>query len=264
MSLLEALLLGLVQGLTEFIPVSSSGHLVLLHDIFGGSNNDLAFDVALHVGTLAAVILFFRQDLGHYIKALFVKSEKTRLAFLLAAATVPAVVAGFLFASLAESAFRSSQLVAFNLIAFGGLMLLAEYWYRRQNGHTPLASISRRQALMIGIAQSLAIVPGVSRSGSTITAAMVLGVDRIAATRFSFLLSVPIITGAAAKTLLSDWSSVNQTIEPAIFAIGVLSAFVSGLFAIKFMLRFLNSHGLEIFAIYRIVFGLIVLLLIGG
>lgn len=260
MNLLEAILLGIVQGLTEFIPVSSSGHLVLLHEALGASTSDLAFDVALHVGTLTALLLFFAKDLSGLAKGLFVQNHQTRLSRLLALATVPAVIAGVLLESTAESAFRSPRLVAGMLLGFGVLMLLVEWWYKRQKQHQELGSIKTNQALGVGLAQALALVPGVSRSGSTITAGMVLGLDRVAATRFSFLLGIPIIAGAAVKKLVFDWSDIAAQVDPILFAAGMFSAFISGLFAIGFMLKFLSSNGLEVFAYYRIALGLVVLL----
>lgn len=259
MDILQALILGIVQGLTEFIPISSSGHLVLLHNVLGAQPNDLAFDVALHVGTLLALIIYFWSDLIQYAKALVVKSDQTRIAWLLAGATIPAVIVGVLLESAAESAFRSTKIVALNLIVFGVIMLLAERYYEKQESHTKLGRITTKQGLLVGVAQSLAIVPGVSRSGSTITAGMLLGLERVAATRFAFLLGVPIIAGAAAK-VLTEQETVRQISSNAdIFIVGMLAAFLSGMFAIKFMLKFLRTNGLQAFAYYRIAFGLIVL-----
>lgn len=260
MNLFEALLLGIVQGLTEFIPVSSSGHLVLLHNALGANSSDLAFDVALHTGTLAALVWFFGKDIGGYAKGFFVQTKQTRLARLLALATIPAVLAGVLLESAAESAFRSPRLVASTLLGFGLLMLAAEWWYKRQKSHLELKALKTNQATGIGFAQALALVPGVSRSGSTITAGMVLGLDRVSATRFSFLLGIPIIFGAAVKKLVFDWSHVAAQVEPTLFIVGMASAFLSGLFAIRFMLKFLSNNGLEVFAYYRIALGLAVLL----
>jgi undecaprenyl-diphosphatase len=258
-SIVEAIILGIVQGLTEFLPVSSSGHLVFLHEIFGANRNDLAFDVALHVGTLSALIIYFWSDLLGFAKAVISRSDKSRLVWLLALATIPAAIFGYLLESAAENAFRSTTLVAFNLIVFGLVMLLAESYYKKNSRHTLLDKISRNQAFAVGLAQALAIVPGVSRSGSTITFGMFAGLDRVAATRFSFLLGIPIIAGAALKVLLDTSSSAFEG-QLGIFIVGILTAFVSGFFAIKFMLKFLSNHGLHIFAYYRIGFGVLILL----
>lgn len=259
MSIIEAILLGLVQGLTEFIPVSSSGHLILMHHLLGVAENGLAFDLALHVGTLVALVLFFGKDLIAYARAVFIKSEKTRLSWLLIAATVPAAVAGYLLESAAESTFRSVRLVCVNLIVVGFIMLLAEYMYKKQKKHQTLQDITTKQALTMGFAQALAIVPGVSRSGSTITAGLFMGLDRVAATRFSFLLCVPIISGAIAKVLTEGNTIAQLNSDKTIVTVGVITAFVSGLFAIRFMLSFLGKHGLHVFAYYRIALGLAVL-----
>lgn len=260
MNPLQALILGIVQGLTEFIPVSSSGHLVLLHEWLGVTENGLAFDVALHFGTLMALLIYFHKDLFNLAKAIFVKSEQTRLAWFIAAATIPAVIAGVLLEGLAESTFRSSSLVAMNLILVAFLMIGAEKYAARQKHKTKLADTKLKQALAVGAAQAAAIVPGVSRSGATITTGIFMGLDRVSATRFSFLLGVPIMFGAITKVMLDGGLEQVQN-DRAIFAVGVLAAFASGLFAINFMLKFLAKHTLNIFAYYRIGLGILVLLL---
>jgi undecaprenyl-diphosphatase len=260
MSILQALILGIVQGLTEFIPVSSSGHLVLLHEWLGVTENGLAFDVALHFGTLMALLIYFHKDLFKLARAIFIKSEQTRLAWLLLAATIPAVIGGVLLEDLAESTFRSSTLVACNLILVGFLIIGAEAYARRQKHKTKLNDTTAKQALSVGLAQAVAIIPGVSRSGATITTGIFMGLDRVSATRFSFLLGVPIMFGAITKVMLDGGITQVQN-ETGIFAVGVLSAFISGLFAIGFMLKYLAKHSLNIFAYYRIVLGVLVLLL---
>ena len=259
MSLIEAIILGIVQGLTEFIPVSSSGHLVLAHHFLNTNQNALAFDVALNIGTLAALFLLFGKDLWEYAHALFVKSAKTKLTWMLIAATIPAAISGFLLESAAESSFRSAKLVATNLIVVGLIMLLAEWFYTKHKTHTKLEDISPKQALTMGLAQAVAVVPGVSRSGSTIMAGLFTGIDRVAATRFSFLLGIPIISGAVLK-VLSEGSALQAVSEQkSLFAVGIFTAFLSGLFAIRFMLKYLSRHGLHLFAYYRIGLGIVVL-----
>lgn len=261
MTIVQAIILGLVQGLTEFIPVSSSGHLVLLHETFGITEGDLAFDVALHFGTLMALLLYFHKDIWLLIKGIFGKNDYTRLAWWLAAATVPAVIAGVLLESAAESYFRSVRVVSVGLIAVAILMLVAEHLHRRHKHKTKLKQVSGRQALSIGVAQAAALVPGVSRSASTITTGLFLGMDRVAATRFSFLLGIPIMIGAVGKVLLTE-SAFNQiSAESGIFIVGIVSALLSGLVAIRFLLRFLSRHTLAVFAYYRIALGVIALAL---
>lgn len=261
MSIIQAIILGLIQGLTEFLPVSSSGHLVLAHHALGVFETGLAFDVALHLGTLIALLTYFWEDLKKYIKALFTRDENTKLSLLLIGATVPAAVIGYLLESRAEAQFRSVRLVGFNILAFGILMLFAERLYKRRQKHTHLENIKTSQGLVMGFAQALAIVPGISRSGSTITAGLFMGLDRLSATRFSFLLGIPITAGAILKVFSEGSVLQAARNDQAIFLVGIITALASGLFAIKFMIGFLGKHGLHIFAYYRIVLGLIVLLL---
>ena len=261
MSLIEAIILGLVQGLTEFIPVSSSGHLIIAHELMGISETGLAFDVALHLGTLLALLAFFNKDIVNLAVALFRRTEQTRLAWLLAAGTLPAVVGGVLLQDLAESSFRSIRLVAVNLIVVGAIMLLAERLAARRAEPTPLAQTSWRQAMLIGTAQAVALIPGVSRSGSTISAGLFAGLSRLAAARFSFLLAIPITFGALLKVLLEASTITQVQQETGVFVVGIVTAFVSGLLAIRFLLRFVAKHSLAVFAYYRFVLGGVLLLI---
>lgn len=260
MSIIQAVILGLIQGLTEFIPISSSGHLVLAHHALGIVEAGLAFDVALHLGTLIALLLYFWRDILNYLPALFKKSDNTKLARLLVAATIPAAIAGFLLESRAESQFRSVRLVSFTMLLWGAVMLLAEYVYRQQKKHTDLQDVSTTQALTMGFAQALAIVPGVSRSGSTITAGLFMGLDRVAATRFSFLLGIPITAGAVLKVFTEGGVIQQFQAEQSAVLVGVITALLSGLFAIRFMLNYLSRHGLHLFAYYRLALGAVLLL----
>lgn len=259
MGLIEAIILGLVQGLTEFIPVSSSGHLVLFHELFGDGDDSLAFDVALHLGTLFALLVIFYKDLINLLKGMFTDSVQKKLATLLIIGTIPAAMAGYFLESAAETTFRSPLIVALSLIAVALAMLIAEHLAKRQRIRQVIENISGKQALGIGIAQAVAIIPGVSRSGSTITAGLFLGLDRVAATRFSFLLAIPIIAGAVLKVATSGDTLSTVGDESGIFIAGMVSAFISGVFAIRFLLRYLANHTLNIFAYYRIILGLVVL-----
>jgi undecaprenyl-diphosphatase len=260
MNIIEALILGIVQGLTEFIPVSSSGHLVLLHDWLGVEQSGLAFDVALHFGTLLALLLFFRKDISQLIVSVFKGGPQRRVAIILAVATIPAVIAGFLLNDLAESTFRSSRLVAMNLILIAILMLIAERYYKKHQHKTQLEKVSMKQGLAVGIAQAVALVPGTSRSGITITTGLFAGLDRLAATRFSFLLGIPVMCGAILKIFVLDGGASQVADQPVLFTVGITAAFASGLFAIAFMLKFLAKHTLDVFAYYRIGIGLLVLI----
>lgn len=222
------------------------------------------FDVALHIGTLVALTVFFYKDIIRLVRALFVKSKETKLVWLLVAATIPAAVIGYLFEGAAESRFRSAKLVAINLAVFGLIMLLAEKYSRRYASKSNLENISKSQALTMGLAQAAAIVPGISRSGSTITAGLFMGLDRVSATRFSFLLGIPITLGAILKVLLKESAISQISDDKSIFLVGVVMAFCTGIFAIKFMLDYLGKHSLAIFAYYRFALAAITLLLLVG
>ncbi len=259
MTIIEAAISGVVQGLTEFLPVSSSGHLVLLSKFFGENENALLFDVALHAGTLAALVIYFWKDILRLAKAFFVQSALTKPARLIAVATIPAIIAGTLLQGFAEDTFRSAVLVAVNMMLMGGMMLWAERLATQQT--SKLEKVTTKQALVMGFGQALAVIPGVSRSGSTITAGLFVGLDRVTATRFSFLLGIPIISGALLKVLL-DGGLESIGTQAGVFLIGIFAAFLSGLFAIKFMLSYLSKHSLAVFAYYRIALGIVVLLVV--
>lgn len=263
MSIIQAIILGLVQGLTEFIPVSSSGHLILAHHFLDVNENGLAFDIALHIGTLCALLIYFRNDIWQLGRSIFIKSEQTKLAYMLMAATIPAVISGLLLEKAAESAFRSARLVAINFIIVSFVMLFAEWWYKnRMPKKTTLKNIRPRQALVMGLAQAVSIVPGVSRSGSTILTGLFTGLDRMAATRFAFLLGIPITAGAILKVLTEGSTLQTISSEKTLFIVGIITAFLSGLGAIVFMLRYLSKHSLNIFAYYRLAVGVFILALL--
>jgi len=242
-----------VQGLTEFIPVSSSGHLLLAHEVFGTSDNNLAFDVALHGGTLLALLVYFKNDLYNLTTKVFTDSKEGKLARLLLVATIPAALAGLFFNGFIEDTLRSSFVVGLALTIVGILMLVAD---RRIAAHTD-EEVTREQGLKVGFAQVLALIPGVSRSGITMTAGLFAGMSRVQAARFSFLLAIPIIAGSAFGVLIKG--GLGDTATDTIL-IGILTAFLSGLLAIKFMLKVIANVGLKPFAIYRIALGVVVLL----
>jgi undecaprenyl-diphosphatase len=260
MSIFEAIILGLVQGLTEFIPVSSSGHLVILHEFLGVKDGGLSFDVALHIGTLLALVIYFYRDILELAQGLMGRNNKKRLAWLIVAATIPAVVAGMLIKDTAESSLRNVWLVCANLIIVAILMLAAERYAKKYKNPTPLEKVKPKQALIVGIAQAAALIPGISRSGSTITAGLFTGIDRVAATRFSFLLAIPITLGAIVKVLIDDNGALADG-SVTVLVVGIWTAFLSGLFAIRFLLRYLSKRSLAAFAYYRIGVALVVLLL---
>ena len=253
MTIIQAIILGLIQGLTEFIPVSSSGHLLLAHNLMGIQDNGLIFDVALHLGTLTALTVVFCKDIYSLVMSIFKKSKQTKLAWLLILATLPAVVARVLLQSLAETKFRSVILASIAMIIMAFIMITSEKYSSKLSKRTKIDDVNINQALAMGFAQAVALIPGVSRSGVTITTGLFAGIDRVAATRFTFLLAIPITLGAILKIFVSN-GTINQiSSQPDIFIIGIITAFVSGIFAIKFMLSYLAKHTLNIFAYYRII-----------
>jgi undecaprenyl-diphosphatase len=268
MSLLHALLLGLVQGFTEFLPVSSSGHLALVPwlfrwDDFGGDQAlENAFDVALHLGTLLGALAYLRDDVRRYGTALLASlagrphdAPSARLGGLLLVTAVPAGLLGLLVLSSTEDLGDRTWLVAACLIGFGLLLGVAD----RRPGDRDVGSLRVRDALLLGVAQGLAFQPGVSRAGAALTAARFLGVERAAAARFVFLMSLPVIAGAG----LASAVDVRVPAEwwPA-FAVGTAAAAVSGWFAVHGMLRLLASRGMGGFVAYRVLAGLAVLLVL--
>ena len=260
LELIEAIFLGIVQGLTEFLPVSSSGHL-LLGQYFLGLDQErfgLSFDVAMHLGTLLAVVSFFWRDLIRMAVA-FLRSlrrrdlsdQDQRLAYLILASTVPAALIGYLLEDVFETVVRSPWVVVFNLILVGVLFIVGEAVGRRSRQASKLTFV---EAVGIGLAQAVALVPGVSRSGATITLGLFLGLRREEAAKFSFLMSVPIIAGAGTLQLGEVVSEGMSAYDTLLFGVGfVTSAFV-GYLAIRFFLRFVVDHSLRAFAYYR--FGL--------
>jgi undecaprenyl-diphosphatase len=272
LELLEAILLGVVQGLTEFLPVSSSGHL-LLGQYFLGLDQDrfgLPFDVALHLGTLVAVVSFFWRDLLRMARA-FARSlsphgrnladPDQRLAYLILASTIPAAMVGFFLEDFFETTVRSPWVVVFNLVLVGVLFIVGEAVGSRSRRADKL---SFSEAVGIGFAQAAALVPGVSRSGATITLGLFLGLRREEAARFSFLMSVPIIAGAGSIQLAEVVSEGMDAWGAVMFGAGFVSSAVVGYLAIKFFLRFVAHHSLRAFAYYR--FGLaavVVVVLLG-
>lgn len=257
MTFLEAIILGLVQGLTEFLPISSSGHLILVRTLFGVNNTDgLAFDAVLQLASVVAVLVYFLPDVWLLMQTalrklgrLPVNKREETLLFALLVATVPAVIFGLSLESFMESTFRSPLLVAGVLVAGSLFFMYAEFSYV----HKPRSNeMSVKKGLKIGFFQVLALIPGMSRSGATICGGMLLGLSRIEAARFSFLLSIPIIAGAGMKKLLDLVLSDIATAWLPLMA-GSIVAFLTSLLAIHLLLSFVRTHSLWVFIWYRII-----------
>lgn len=262
-TILQAFVLGALQGLTEFLPVSSSAHLSLTPWIFGWQPAGLGFDLSLHVGTLVALAWYFRAEWRALILGGItllvnrrVVDDPSRRAWFIIIATIPAAIAGLLLEDLAETVFRAPIVTAIALIVMGALLWLVDAKVARTRDRV---SMTWRDALLVGFAQCLALVPGVSRSGSTITAGRALGFDRSAAAVFSFLMSMPIILAAA---LLKVPDAVRETGFSVPLLVGVATAAVSSWLAISVLLRYVSRRGYGIFAIYRFALGAVILGLI--
>lgn len=259
--LLAAAAAGLIQGLTEFLPVSSSGHLLLWHRLTGWSASDeLAFDVALHLATLVALLAYFWRDLGLLARGWLRQvvwrepNESARLGWWLMFGTVPAVLAGLAFDDLISTRLRDPRLTAAMLVAVGVLMLAVEAWARRTRR---LGEVRAADAAVIGGAQALALVPGVSRSGITIIAGLARGLHHADAARVAFLLAIPVTAGAVAVKAPALAALASQQLLPLV--VGFLAATLSGWWAIGWLLRLLPRATLRPFAIYRIIVGLLLL-----
>ncbi len=253
MEIFQSIVLGIVQGLTEFIPVSSSGHLILVPWVLKWKDPGLTFDVALHMGTLLALILYFWKDWLDIFKR-----WKEPLLWLIAVGCIPAAIFGYKFDKYFETVFRSPLLIASFLIGMGLLMLVAEKISKKERS---IESINIKDAVEIGFAQVLALMPGVSRSGITMTAGLFTGLNRETAARFSFLLATPIILGAGLLKLRHVVKHGIPGSEFYPFIIGTFFAAVSGYFAIKYLLKYLRNHSFYIFVWYRLILGAIVILL---
>lgn len=255
MTIFEALIMGVVQGLGEFLPISSSAHLVLLPWLFGWNDPGLTFDVALHMGTLLAVVLYFFKDWISILKGALNRKPSTekRLFWYLVIATVPGAIIGFALEDKAATVFRLPLLIGIMLIIMGIILYLADQ--KKQLRTTETMTIS--DAILIGLSQALAIIPGVSRSGSTMTVARLLSLTREDAARFSFLMSTPIIMGAGLLSI----RHLHITDVNTAFIVGVVSSFVVGLLSISFLLRYLKTSNFKVFVVYRFIVGLGVIVL---
>jgi undecaprenyl-diphosphatase len=258
MTIFDSLLLGTVQGLTEFLPVSSSGHLILMRELLGiNTSGGLAFDAVLQLGTILAVFVVFWKTIKHLALVVApgvllrrtknLKTEDIALFVGLLIGTVPALILGLLLEDLMETTFRSPLIVACMLIVGSILFFVAERFAKQTQEHPTVS-----QSWWVGCFQTLALIPGMSRSGATISGGLLLGLTRSAAARLSFLLSLPIITGSGLKKILDIVQDRPADFDILSLVIGFVTAFGVGLFCIRFLLRYLEKHTLSVFAWYRI------------
>lgn len=256
MDVLSSVILGLVQGLTEFIPVSSSGHLILVREFFGMEVNGdaLAFDAVLQLATAFAILWYFRADIRALIGAFFDKvsgkpgiPEHRTLFLALAFGTIPAVLAGLFLEETMETLFRSSTLVALMLLAGAALMFVADRLGKQTNDLTVV------RGLGIGVYQALALIPGISRSGAAISGGLLLGLTREVSARFAFLLGFPILFGSGLKKLLELWRGGYLAVDGFPLLVGSIIAFLSGIAAIHFLVSYLKRRDMTVFIVYRII-----------
>jgi len=268
--LISAAILGIVQGLTEFLPISSSAHLIIVPWLIGWESNSLAFDVALHVGTAISVLVFFRKDWIHLARETIVGLKEgsplgnphRRLAWFLVVATIPAVIVGLTLEDIVENKLRSPLVTVFPLVLFAVLLYFAD---RISAKNRNIDSLTWADSIWIGISQAIALIPGVSRSGITMTAAMMRNCDRTSAARFSFLLSTPVIVGAA---VLEGFQLIRSILNPvegivdeqwSIFLTGVVFAAAAGFLCIRYFLIYVRRKSFTPFVLYRIVLAGIIL-----
>jgi undecaprenyl-diphosphatase len=267
-STLEAIVLGIVQGLTEFLPISSTGHLRIVPAFLGWEDPGAAFTAVTQLGTMAAVLVYFRADLMRialaWLRSVRDRSARreldARIGWYIVLGTIPIGIFGVLFKDQIENGARDLYLIAIALIVLGLVLLVAEKVSTRSRS---MEQIQARDGLVVGLAQALALVPGVSRSGATITAGLFLGLDRPTAARFSFLLSVPAVVLSGLFELGSILSGEEgEHVSTANLIVATLLAFVTGYAAIAWLLRFLSTHSTIVFVVYRVALGVLVLVLV--
>lgn len=264
MNILDSIILGVVQGLTEFLPISSSGHLIIFRDILGWhTSSDLSFDAILQLATVFAIIVYFWKDIFKLIKSFLnliskktVEEKDKIMIFAIVIGTIPAIIAGVLLEKYMETIFRSSLLVAFVLIIGSLVMYFAEKFSTKNK------ELTIKKGFYIGLFQCLALIPGFSRSGATISGGLFSGLNREDAARFSFLLSIPIVLGSGLKKILEIWSSGQLSTDYINILVASITAFLVGLLAIKFLLNFLKKYSLKTFIYYRIILAIIIIILL--
>ena len=269
MSWLEALVLGLVQGLTEFLPISSSGHLRIVSEVFFGQDAGAAFTAVTQLGTESAVLIYFARDIGHLVVTWFRgfrsaqvrATQDYRMAWFVIIGTIPIGVLGFLFENQIQTSGRNLWLIATTLIVFGLVLAAAEHYGRAQR---PLEQLTVTDGVVMGVAQAMALVPGVSRSGGTISAGLFLGLTRPAAVRYSFLLAIPAVVGAGVFQLPDVFATGGAGLVPSVaqMVVATAVAFVAGYASIAWLLRYVERHSVAVFVWYRVGLGIVVLALL--
>lgn len=254
MDLFHTLMLGILQGITEFLPISSSAHLILTPVLTGWPDQGIAFDLAVHVGTLLAVVIYFRRDVFELTRDGITSALQRRyigqgkLAMCLFIGTLPAAIAGLFLLNLVDSQLRSIEIIFFTTLIFGLLLGWSDW---RPNKQRQLTTLGWRDAVLVGLAQAIALIPGTSRSGITMTAGLLLGLSREASSRFSFLLAIP-ITALAASAKLLEVATADVAVDWFAFLIGGVTSFLMALTAIHFFLKWLNRFGMWPYVLYRI------------
>ena len=259
MDLIQALILAIIQGMTEFLPVSSSAHLILVPKIIGWNDQGLLFDIALHFGTLLAVLIYFRDDLAQMIEDLLRNRSHNIMqsdVMILIIATIPVVIVGGLFNDWIENNLRSSNVIATTSIIFGLILLASDKFSSSKN------NLTLRIGLLIGLAQVLALIPGVSRSGITITMGLFMGLGRVKSAKYSFLLAIPVILGASVLQIYESYSIAFSSINYVLLLTGLSVSFLFAYFTIHWFLAFVTKVGMFPFVIYRIALGLFIFALL--
>jgi undecaprenyl-diphosphatase len=266
MDLFQAFVLAVLQGLTEFLPISSSAHLILPSQLFGWPDQGQAFDVMVHLGTLAAVVIYLARDIRPMVTEGLNQlrrrggGENSRLGWLVVAATMPSIVCGLFLNDIADTYLRSASIIAFTTIFFGVLLWIADQSAREKHS---LLKMSLWAALLIGVAQAVALIPGTSRSGITMTAALLLGFDRTSAARFSFLMSIPVILAAACLKIITLASGeAGGVTDPVVLMLAALVSFASALTCIALFMKFIERTGFMPYVVYRLLLGMLLIGLI--
>lgn len=268
MKIIQVIILGIIQGIAEFLPISSSAHLIIFRDIFGigqfiTGEFEMSFDIALHFGTLLAILVYFFKDFFKMIKDGFTKGVKTtdgKILWYIVVATIPAAIFGVLFEDKIDELVRSNYVLICSCLALMGIII---YLCDKRNKQTKtFKEMKLKDAIIIGFSQVCALIPGFSRSGTTIAAARCLKMKREDAAKFSFYLSAPVVAGAVAIKVLKGEMLSLITFNPTVFIIGVLISFISGLLCIKFLLKYIKSHDYNIFMWYRLGIALLSLIVL--